>query len=91
MKTRYTSKQAIKKHVRHKNTTSTLDAKHSKIENTLKKSNQILLQSMFKQFREHILPHVFFVITKSYFTCTIASRVAKSMRVVCETFAREHN
>ena len=45
---------------------------------------------MFRQFREHILPHVFLVMAKSHFIYTIVSRVAKSMRVVCETFAREH-
>ena len=45
---------------------------------------------MFRQFREHILPHVLFVMAKSHCAYTIISRVAKNMRVVCETFAREY-
>ena len=68
---------------------STLDAKHFKIKNTLNKSNQILFQSMFGQFREHILPHVFLVMAKSLYTYTVVSKVAKIMCVVCETFVRE--
>ena len=52
-------------------------------------SNQILFQNKFGQFRELILPHVFLVITKLHCTCTIVSKVAKIMRVVCETFAIE--
>jgi len=53
-------------------------------------SNQILFQNKLGQFREHILPHVFLVMAKSHYTYTIVSKVAKNMRVVCETFAREH-
>ena len=52
-------------------------------------SNQILFQNKFGQFREHILPHVFLVMAKSLYTCTVVSKVAKIMRVVCETFERE--
>jgi len=52
-------------------------------------SNQILFQNKFKQFREHKLLHVFLVMAKSHYTCIIVSKVAKSMRAVCETFARE--
>ena len=59
-------------------------------QNTLNMSNQILFQNKFGQFRKYILRHVFFVMAKSHCTYTIVSRVAKSMRDVCETFAREH-
>ena len=52
-------------------------------------SNQILFQNKFRQFREHILAHVFLVMAKSHYTYTIVTKVAKIMRVVCETFARE--
>ena len=52
-------------------------------------SNQISFQNKFGQFREHILPHVFLVMAKSQSTCTIVSKVAKIMCVVCETCARE--
>ena len=52
-------------------------------------SNQILFQNKFGQFREHILLHVFLVMAKSHCTCTIVLKVAKIMRVVCETYARE--
>ena len=45
---------------------------------------------MFRQFREHILPHVSFMMVKSHCTYAIVSKVAKSMHVVYETFAREH-
>jgi len=45
---------------------------------------------MFRQLREHILPHVSLVIAKSYCTYTMVLRVVKTVRVVCETFAREH-
>ena len=58
-------------------------------QNTLNMSNQILFQNKFGQFREHILPHVFLVMAKSHCTCTIVSKVAKIMHVVCKTFARE--
>ena len=51
-------------------------------------SNQILFQNKFGQFREHILPHVFLVMAK-HCAYTIVSKVAKSMGVVHETFARE--
>ena len=44
---------------------------------------------MFRQFREHILPHLFLVMAKSHCTCKIVSKVAKIMHVVGETFARE--
>ena len=37
-----------------------------------------------------MLPHVFFVMAKSHCTYTIVSKVAKHMRVVCETFAKEY-
>ena len=72
--------------------------------NTLNKSNQNLFQSNFRQFRELILPHVFLAMAKSHipshvflvmFYCiitfdTIVSKVATSMRVLCDTFAREY-
>ena len=83
-------KQAIKEHVKHRHTSLTLDAKHSLIKNTLNKSNQFYCKNLFRQFREHILPHVSLVMVKSHCTYTIVSRVAKSTHVVCETFAREH-
>ena len=88
MHSRQTPKQAIKEHVKHKNTSSTLDAKHTQIKNTLNKSNHFYCKSMFIQFREHILLHVSLVMTKSHCTYTIVSRVVKSMHVMCETFAR---
>ena len=58
-------------------------------QNTLNMSNQILFQNKFGRFREHILPHVLLVMAKLHCTCTIVSKIAKSMRVVCDTFARD--
>ena len=81
-------KQAIKEHVKHRHTSLTLDAKHSQIKNTLNKSNQFYCKNMFRQFREHILPHVFLVMAKSHCTYTIVSRVEK-VCVLCVKLLQE--
>ena len=47
-----------------------------------------IFKNKLRQFSKLILPHIFLVMAKSHSTCTIVSRVTKSMRIVCETFAR---
>ena len=47
-----------------------------------------IFKNKLRQFSKFILPHIFLVMAKSHSTCTIVSRVTKSMRIVCETFAR---
>ena len=54
---------------------------------TLNKSNQFYIsKNKLRQFSEHLLTHVFLVMAKSQ--PTHVSKVAKSLRVVCENIVR---